>query len=291
MIRRLLSTLLSRKVGGRNITPSRTLNQLLFYARSRFFSGTAACDDRQIHAFGVGLPRSGTHSIGHLLGPPYSCDHEPMSTEAIISILDWKQGKLSDHRLKQILAYRDACLCLDLEASHFLHLVIPQLVDLYPDAKFILTIREPFSWLESEMNKNQETLTYKVWHALEEFRYGQFPFDYDFDELRGYVNLYPIRTYLAYWKAHIEAVLTHVPKDRLLILDTFEISDRLDEIAQFLGVLPEAIEPQNKHIGKRISKAIILRELLPESEVRSLIRQELGDFISRHLPHFESYLK
>ena len=67
--------------------------------------------------------------------------------------LSYCQGEIDKSTLYNALNERDANYQLDMEASHYLHHLSGALVDLFPMARFILTIRDPLSWIQSEINQ------------------------------------------------------------------------------------------------------------------------------------------
>lgn len=152
----ILRTHFSRKVYDIQITSYQFLRlereSLLSYGHSLIPSV-----QRDFCVFCIGLPRTGTHSLAHMFGKHFRAAHEPKKQETIINILDWKSGRYSKSKMLRILALRDKRLKLNLEASHYLHHIVDLLVELFPQAKFILTVREPISWLASETNQNYRT--------------------------------------------------------------------------------------------------------------------------------------
>lgn len=128
---------------------------------------------RKFHAYCVGLPRSGTHSIAYALGSYYRSSHEPSPKGTIEFILKYCQGEISQELTKKIIHTRDNCFNLDLESAHYLSHCIDLLTECFPESKYIFSIREPYEWLNSEINKNLETSSY-FWSKLQNFRYGNY---------------------------------------------------------------------------------------------------------------------
>lgn len=243
----------------------------------------------QFQAFCLGLPRSGTHSLAHLFQSNYAAQHEPLKQLTVANILDWTQGKHNDSKMRSILASRNKHLKLEFESSHFLHSAVEILVDLFPEAKFILTVREPVSWLASEINQNYTSRNSSFWVTLQQHRYQNYGNKYTYDALVNIPSVYPISNYLAYWQAHITHVLNHVPKDRLLILDTFEIKSQLGEIASFVGADLEHLDLTQSWSGKR-KPSLELYDLVDKSQVLLQISESCRDFIDTKIPLMSKYL-
>lgn len=245
---------------------------------------------RQFHAFCVGLPRSGTHSLAYIFEEHYRAEHEPLRPELIVNLVDFINGRHSKEKMRNILRYRDKRLKLDLESCHFLHHVIEILVPLFPDAKFILTIREPMSWLASEINQNYHTRSNKFCTVIEGLRYQNHTFSQDYDALKSLPNIYPILSYLNYWKEHISRVLSAVPTERLLIVDTFQIPEEIYRIANFLDIPEDTLNPEKMWSGQRKKNHIQLYDLVDREQVFADVLKHCGNFIEENLPFMTKYL-
>lgn len=88
---------------------------------------------------------------------------------------------VSESEIENVLTMRDIFLNLEVEAAHYLYMLVPYLADLFPDAKFILTVREPRSWLNSEINMNLKTAGDGFWDKYQQFKYGKYSYSYDSD--------------------------------------------------------------------------------------------------------------
>lgn len=283
----ILRTHFSRKVYDIQITSYQFLRlereSLLSYGHSLIPSV-----QRDFCVFCIGLPRTGTHSLAHMFGKHFRAAHEPKKQETIINILDWKSGRYSKSKMLRILALRDKRLKLNLEASHYLHHIVDLLVELFPQAKFILTVREPISWLASETNQNYRTRNIDFWRSLEQYRYGRYCYVYEYKALEKIDNVYPIIAYLSYWKDHIAKVLNHVPRERLLIVDTFDIAQQLDVIASFVGINSSHLDLDKQWSGKR-KESFDLYKLIDRSQVLEEVEVYCKDFIEENLPLLSKY--
>lgn len=243
---------------------------------------------RDLCVFCIGLPRSGTHSLAYMFRKYYKAAHEPRKRETIINILRWESKQYSRAKMLRILALRDKRLQLNVEASHHLHHVVDLLVELFPKAKFILTVREPISWLASETNQNYRTRKIPAWRSLERYRYGRYHCSYQHPDLENIANVYPIESYLSYWKDHIAKVLDYVPSEKLLMIDTFEIKQKLNEIALFVGIDPKSLDADRQWSGKRTSE-IELYDLVNKCKIHEQVKASCSDFIKENLPFLAKY--
>ncbi|MBF2037274.1 MAG: sulfotransferase domain-containing protein [Leptolyngbyaceae cyanobacterium T60_A2020_046] len=285
----VIENLVSRKFGNQTIPAEQNFQ----FEKSVFLSTFHHLKPeprRQFHAFCIGLPRSGTHSLSYIFEDHYRAEHEPLRPELIVNLVDFINGRHSKEKMRNILRYRDKRLQLDLESCHFLHHVIEILVPLFPEAKFILTVREPMSWLASEINQNYHTRNNRFCTVIESLRYCKHGFSQDCDALQALPNVYPIPSYLTYWKEHISRMLSCVPPERLLILDTFQISEEIRSIADFLDVPEETLNPGKMWSGQRKKDHIQLYDLVDRERVLADVLKYCGDFIEENLPFMTKYL-
>ena len=211
----------------------------------------AARPPRRFHAFAVGLPRSGTHSLAAMFEGRFRAAHEPALVDTLAHTMSWNRGERTRARMGALLRWRDRRLGLELEAAHYLHHLTPLLVEQFPDARFVLSIRDPISWLDSEINQNLRSARYPFWQAIEAQRYGRYGFDFPEAE-RGLAAAgcpHPVASYLCYWRDHIQEVLAAVPADRLLVLRTHELDQRVTELADFFGVDVDGIDRTRSRSG------------------------------------------
>ena len=102
-------------------------------------------------------------------------------------------------------------------------------------------------------------------------------------------GVYPISSYLSYWKDHISIVLNNVPEDRLLIIDTFEIKDKISDISSFLGIHEENLNKSKFWSGKK-KPSLKLYELIEKEKILRQIEDHCGDYIKAQVPFLLKYL-
>lgn len=246
---------------------------------------------RNFHVFCVGLPRSGTHSIASLFRHKYRAAHEPYAGTTILLINELFKGKATKKQVTEQLIIRDSILQLELESSHYLYQLIPQLLKLFPESKFILTVREPRSWLESEINKNYKSIDGKMWSRLESLRYGRYENSYSNLSLEKMEGVYPVSTYLQYYIDHIDFVLENVPEQKLLVLDTFSLKKNIGRICEFTGAEMNLLNLSGIHSAKSTWKKIQLKHVLKVEKLDTLIDKYCKSYIENKLPMLTKYLK
>lgn len=149
---------------------------------------------------------------------------------------------------------------LYLESAHYLHHVAKFLAELFPDAKFILTYRDPRTWVESEMNQNLRMNQSPYWRGLESFRYSKHGDAYENQEIAKFPGVYPVRNYLKYWQEHVSTVVSSVAPERLFCQNVSTLNENVEAIAKFVEVGPNTLDASKKHSGVRQVSSIRLYE-------------------------------
>ena len=100
---------------------------------------------RRFHAYGVGMAKSGTHSLAAVF-QNYRAMHEPQHEQMLHAILAADQGSFSADERIEFLTGRDRKLQLEIDVSQLNYFFLPELVALFPAAMFILTMRDCDPW-------------------------------------------------------------------------------------------------------------------------------------------------
>lgn len=238
------------------------------------FSSTAY--QRRCRLYCVGTPKSGTHSIAHMFAPDIRCRHEPGRKRLVRKIMAHAGGQVTDAQLKAWIRSRDRKLNLDVDSSTLNYFIMHHLAGEFADARFLLTIRDCYSWLNSIANHGlRRASPDKHWIEFRDFRFHpelkHAPEEKAFREK----GLYTIEGYLSYWVQHNEEALARVPAERLLVVRTDQITEKAYEIAEFAGLTRESIRPESTHSCKNPVKRDILRDIdrnFLEARVEKLCR-------------------
>lgn len=238
---------------------------------------------RRFHAFGVGAGKSGTTSLARVLRSEYRAAHEAGADDLIRHIRLRSAGKLTDREWRRYVARRDRRLWLEMESSQLLAEIIDVLVERFPEARFVLTIRHPYPWLVSAVTHELTQPIDEEWRWWADYRYGRI--DRDRLEERSLTErgLYNLDAYLDFWVRHNQRVLDTVPSSRLLVIRTDSLSARLPDLARFLGVPPETLDHSASHEGRSRQAADVLSELDPDYVARQ-IRERCGPLLERFFP-------
>jgi hypothetical protein len=200
---------------------------------------------RRFVAFCVGAGKTGTTSIAAMFSN-YRAAHEAASDETITQVLAGAGGRTGDRELVEFFAKRDRRLWLELESSQILGSAIGSLAAAVPEAKYILTVREPRSWMRSTVHHLQTQSVRPEWRDYADLRFGTKGGSNDGDTSPRLCG-YSIDGYLSYWARHNRAVLDTIPEARLLVVPTDQISASLGAIAAFVGVPVATLDPSAAH--------------------------------------------
>lgn len=245
-------------------------------------------NSRKAHLYCVGTAKSGTHSIKAIFADQLRSYHEPESDRLIDIILDRAAGRIDDAALRRYVLKRDRRLWLDVDSSQLSFFLLDELVDLFPDARFILTIRNPYAWLDSFINHQLACGCSNKWSLMRDFRFRPDKNTH----LRGELilkkkGLYTLDGYLSYWAHHNRTVIDSVPEDRLLIVRTDKISVYLQEMADFAGVYTNNLKPENSHVFRAKAKFNILDRVDSEF-LKYKMKEHCSDLIARFFPEIQT---
>jgi hypothetical protein len=216
---------------------------------------------RRFRAYNVGIAKSGTTSIAGIFSK-YRAAHEFMFPETTKAISDYKTDLISKEEFISFLRARDQKGNLEMDSSSFNFNYVDILVDEYPDAKFIATIRDCYSWLDSMLNMLL-ILDIKDW--MIDFGSRSFGISVTRDMISSQENIiravpHLLDGLLKYWAEGQQFTLDNLPMESSLVIRTDAISESLERIAHFLGVPEDTLSPEQSHLFKAAKKFNILHD-------------------------------
>lgn len=196
---------------------------------------------KYIKLYNVGVAKTGSTSLSKLF-KVYKSEHEFLFEETINHIYAYKKGEINTTQFKEFILQRDEQFNSDygLDSSTFNHFYADVLMEDFPKAKFILPIRDCYTWLESVLNMG---LRFK--YVLPDFIRKYMELICDFKEPFMGLGLNDsflkdnpkyLDNILSYWRDSITRILTLIPEDRLLVIKVDELSNSIEKIADFSGV-------------------------------------------------------
>jgi hypothetical protein len=125
---------------------------------------------------------------------------------------------------------------------------------MYADAKFVLLVRDCFSWLDSFVDQQIRDLRRSPLTRDAFFRAKYMSHDDQFAPeeavLRDAGSL-PVASWLRAWAGMNERVLRSVPPERLLVVRTEDLDDSTEVLARFAGVAPSTV--RRAHVNRNPS--------------------------------------
>jgi hypothetical protein len=190
-----------------------------------------------LKVIGAGLGRTGTASLKvaleQLLGG--RCYHMSEAFGNPVNPPLWLDAARGQPDWERI--FDGYVACVDYPACGFWR----QLSAHYPEAKVLLSVRDPDKWFES----TRETILSEGIRELTALTPDEAFFQATV--YRDFIGHFGDRAYVtSYFKRHIEEVVAAIPKERLLV---YEVGEGWDPLCRFLGVP----EPQTEfpHVNVR----------------------------------------
>lgn len=198
---------------------------------------------RKAHVYCIGAAKTGTTSVAHIFNGFLRAAHEPNVSDTTKLVIRYLDDKLTKEDCVAALRQRDKKLNLELESSHPLGYFAPYLVKAFPDAKFVVTIRHPRSWLRSRLNFHMYRKP-DEWSEYRDFIWSRHHHEYAKEERCLKENgLYSLDAYLCQYSEQYRIIFDSIPESKRIVVKTSEISSKLNEISQFIGVNNKKIKP------------------------------------------------
>ena len=226
---------------------------------------------RRFQAYTVGTAKSGTTSFARSFEENYRAAHEPAMDETLDQILDVYCGEAGEHELDDFVRAQDEQLWLEMNSSQLNYFLLPALLRVFPDAKFVLPIRNPYEWVDSFINHqlgrpvrdefSEETAV--RWERYRDLRFkaGRRESHPPEEKVLEEHDLYTLDGYLQYWAEHNEQVISQVPSPQLLILRTSDIDQSMGRVSEFLGISPSSLSTSKSHANRARERFDLLDQI------------------------------
>lgn len=237
--------------------------------------------------YGIGTGKSGTNALASLFTGIRTA-HEPEPEPVIHAVLAHAAGRSDWRSLQTLVLDRDRRLALSVDVSNLNIFLVDLLLHVSPDSRFVLTIRDCYSWLDSLLNHYLRIPPTAAWRALADWRFqrGKFPYPAS-ERILEEKGLYTLGGYLSYWTAHVSKAIAAVPADRLLIVRTDQIADRALEIAAFGGFGPAEVASGGIREYRNPHKQRIVQEI-PVAHLQEHVDTHCGPLMRRFFPEIGS---
>ena len=221
---------------------------------NRQLLNSAGKDGKVTKIYCVGLFRTGTNTIFEVFNRSYRAGHEFMLEQTLMSVHGYVSGQISRDEFIEFVRNRDVEGNLELDSYGFTYFFIDILVKEFPDAKFILTIRDCYSWVNSCIaNVHRYYEEESIQGLLSLFSNIDHLPDNRFEWIDRSGNKVCLEQMIKIWNQVNTNILNTVPADRLLILKTGDLADSLPELAHFVGASVDDLDILHANKGDSIN--------------------------------------
>jgi hypothetical protein len=211
----------------------------------------------------------------------YRAEHHPDRDTRLKLAIGLLQGNLAEDEIERVLRWRDRALWLEMESSTLAGILIAPLARACPTKRFVLTVRDVYSWCDSWFDHNLNFPADPQFTVLDRVRLQPETFPstrYDRPlEDRGFFSL---AAYFTLWSRHTRQVFEALPAERLLVVRTHELIARLPDIAAFASVPANSLHPKHGWEFRTHRKHRLLATLDP-GYVRETTERCCGDLMER----------
>ena len=203
-------------------------------------------------------------------------------------ILRESRGELSTAAFREYLHLRDARLDLEYDVAWANQFVIGHLLHLFPESKFIILIRDSYTWLQSitghliSRHVPSDVLGFLNWWFKPE-RYPLSRHDLPLAEQ----GLFPIAAYLHAWNHHIDECTRLIPKDRRLMIRTHELTCMHQRLADFLQIPVDSLDVDKGH-QNRSSWSDRIESFVDPSYIDDLVQSICAENLALYFPELAS---
>ena len=239
-------------------------------------------------AFCVGQAKAGTASIVGLLPANHRVAHEPERAATLDLILRHAHGELPDTAIREHLREWDARLDLEYDVAWANQFLIPYLLAVFPAAKFLVLIRDCYTWLQSitghltVRDVPGEVVKFLRWW----FKPDRYPHDAG-DRVLADRGLCSVSAYLHAWNRHVDCCIRSIPAERRLVLRTNKLGASHRRLAGFLGIPVSSLDRANGHRNRGVPMEPIISIVVP-GYIDELVHSICGVNMARYFPELGS---
>jgi len=204
----------------------------------------------------VGLFRTGSNSLYEIFRREFRAAHEFMLRPIWAAIQSYVSREISRADFIECIKHRETEGNLEMDAAGFNFFYVDILLGLRPDAKFILTLRDAYSWVNSCIDA---LLSKRQYDAAQTRFIGQFInniehlADNQFEWVEKREDRICVEQLVKLWATANTFLLRAIPPERLLVLYTDSLSDSIHEIAPFIGVSENELSTAHANAGRGLN--------------------------------------
>ncbi|MDJ0617679.1 MAG: sulfotransferase [Calothrix sp. MO_192.B10] len=240
---------------------------------------------RTTKAFCVGQAKSGTASLYSLLARCYRAAHEPERAQTLEMILRQSRGEVDAQSFRAYLMERDRRLNLEYDIAWANQFIIDHLLTVFGEAKFIVLIRDPYTWMQSMVGHlisrqiPPDVSSFLNWW----FKPEQYPHTRH-DRILEAQGIYSITALVNAWNQHIKTCTQLIPPERCLVLKTHELNRSHQQIADFLQIPLKSLDTDRGHINQG-TWTDRLDSLVNTNYLSEVVNSMCADSMTRYFPN------
>ncbi len=237
-----------------------------------------------VKAFCVGQAKSGTASVAGLLATHHRAAHEPERAQVLDLILREARGELDQVAVRTYLVERNRRLNLEYDIAWANQFISGHLPAVFPHARFIVLVRDPFTWLQSIIGHlSSRRIPPDVRSFLDWwFKPERYPHTRDDHALEA-CGFYSLAAFLNAWNRHVDSCARALPPQRRLVLGTHELNHSYPKLAEFLQIPLESLDGQRGH-SNRSTWSGRLSSLVDGPYLDGMVGEVCGDNMARYFP-------
>jgi hypothetical protein len=175
--------------------------------------------------------------------------------------------------------------------------MVPAFVRLFPEAKFLVPIRDVISWLDSYLDYGINNRLHEGTNVISpqrtrmgRHRYGQLYQRYsDGEEKLRQFDMPSIEAHLYFYRNYYEKLLKLIPDERRIVYSTKELNENLTSICNFLGISNTIfLNTRRKRLNTRRMRHNVLMNLDPVW-FQEKIEYYCGHLIKSFFPDMQTY--
>jgi hypothetical protein len=228
-------------------------------------------NDAKLHVYGIGIFKSGTSSLACIF-KNYKSVHEYDKSKIFSLIKENNEAQIINYLIEK----RNTTL-FEVDSSGFNIFIIPHLLTLYTDCKFILTVRnviDHFDSIISYVNAGNGlgTATYVLGEPN-----SNIP-EKEKIVTKHYKIYWPLKIIVELIVKMYCAIIKMISNDRLLVINITDGTDYIHKIASFLNIPSSSLQKCHINKSNNYLKASSLLDTLYIKEILNGLENELLGF-------------
>ncbi|MGH9663912.1 MAG: sulfotransferase [Bryobacteraceae bacterium] len=235
----------------------------------------------------AGLFRTGTNTLYEMFRRSFCSAHEYMLAPSLAAVEHRAAGRWSRAEFQAFARDRDAAGKLDVDSSGLNFAFLDVMMEMHPNGKVILTMRDCYSWLNSCIGAFYRT------NGKEHSRHVQrlvSSLDFASDGTMRWTDRRQfklcLRQMLRTWASVNEYVRRTVPPDRLLVLDTGNLTQAVPEVARFAEIPQRMVDAHHANGGYGIDYL----SCFDLAKVEHLVGEKCSVLMTDRYPHHRGWV-